>query len=627
MSDLRTLFISQSYTSLIHTSNDGEVPTGSYIELEDGSGNSLGIEVNRDGNFKIQGEVSASSVNGIGNVTAYSASVDARLRAGGGGSGSDITSLNEFTASQLTINDGYNTFTQSYYVDSASFDTRIDNIVAGTGFVTTGSFNDYTSSTDSRLDSIETTTASLDISVTNLNSYTSSADGRLNSIETTTASLQSQIDNIDTGSLLETASFDNGTRDITFTKADASTFNVNIPGGDVDTGSLLETASVNLNTITFTKADTTTFDITVDTGSAGGATDITALNEFTSSQLTINSGYNTFTESADNRLNSIESETGSYARTDVANNFTGSQTFDLPFDFETKPDGDSDSVFKVDNFQNRIQISLVSDDTFFDREIRFYPSASYSPGYPQDSELGFSITEDGVFTYDNAMGITNTSDEKLLQFRIEDDGDGDNFRIYFNNSLIQEVTYDNDFKIYPNINTVGGIDTNAKCNFLGGAEVQGGFTASMGQGNVFVGGGGGNSIELPTSSLLENSATLSGNNTFDGNQTISGSVNGNVEVITIASSTASIDCSLGNFFTITLPTGETHFTATNITPGQTVSVKVATQTNTTASIDSGTIKMLDGSGYTPTQTTTDDILTFVSYDEIFLYGVVGKNFS
>ena len=729
MSDLRTLFISQSYTSLIHTSNDGAVPTGSYIELEDGSGNGLGIEVNRDGNFKIQGEVSASSVNGIGNVTAYSASVDARLRAGGGGSGSDITSLNEFTASQLTINDGYNTFTQSYYVDSASFDTRIDNIVAGTGFVTTGSFNSYTSSTDNRLDSIETTTASL----------------------------QSQIDNIDTGSLLETASVNLNT--ITFTKADTTTFDITIDtgsggGGTVDTGSLLTTASVSDATITFTKGDSSTFDITVDnvvsasratlaenaieifvnvkntsgfdipkgyavhsTGVTGdkinvttasyddptlmpaiGITQTAILNNAvgeviltgriqgvntanliegstvyvngdgsltatkpTGSSLIQNIGTCVKSNATEgeilvlgsgrsNDLPNItegylwigdgdgvpvaistgsfvrESETGSFARTDIANNFTSSQTFDLPFDFETKPDGDSDSVFKVDNFQNRIQISLVSDDTFFDREIRFYPSASYALGYPQDSELGFTIREDGAFTYDNAMGITNSFNQKLLQFRIEDEGDGDNFRIYFNDTLIQEVTYENDFKIYPNINTVGGIDTNAKCNFLGGAEVQGGFTASLDEGNVFVGGPGGTSYGLPTSSLLSTAATLSGNNTFDGNQTISGSVNGNVEVISIASSTASIDCSLGNFFTVTLPTGETHFTATNITPGQTVSVKVATQTNTTASIDSGTIKMLGGLGYTPTQASSEDILTFVSYDGSFLYGVAGREF-
>ena len=40
------------------------------------------------------------------------------------------------------------------------------------------------------------------------------------------------------------------------------------------TGSLLTTASVNLNTITFTKGDASTFNITVDTGSGGGGSSI-----------------------------------------------------------------------------------------------------------------------------------------------------------------------------------------------------------------------------------------------------------------------------------------------------------------------------------------------------------------
>jgi len=39
-------------------------------------------------------------------------------------------------------------------------------------------------------------------------------------------------------------------------------------GESINTGSLLVTASVNSNTITFTKGDASTFDITVDTGSA-----------------------------------------------------------------------------------------------------------------------------------------------------------------------------------------------------------------------------------------------------------------------------------------------------------------------------------------------------------------------
>jgi len=86
--------------------------------------------------------------------------------------------------------------------------------------------------------------------------------------------IDSLVSNEDSGSLLETASFDNGTRDLTFTKADASTFDVNIPGSSVDTGSLLETASFDNGTrnMTFTKGDSSTFDVnipdaTVETGS------------------------------------------------------------------------------------------------------------------------------------------------------------------------------------------------------------------------------------------------------------------------------------------------------------------------------------------------------------------------
>ena len=69
----------------------------------------------------------------------------------------------------------------------------------------------------------------------------------------------------DTGSYVTTSSFDNGTRDLTFTKADGSTYTNRIPGGgSADTGSLLTTASVADATITFTKGDASQFSIEVD---------------------------------------------------------------------------------------------------------------------------------------------------------------------------------------------------------------------------------------------------------------------------------------------------------------------------------------------------------------------------
>jgi len=69
-------------------------------------------------------------------------------------------------------------------------------------------------------------------------------------------------------------------------------------------------------------------------------------------------------------------------------------------------------------------------------------------------------------------------------------------------------------------------------------------------------------------------ARLDIDNNFSGSQIITGSVNGNVESLTVTSQTASIDCSQGNFFTLELPSGATHFEATNIVPGQTISLRL-----------------------------------------------------
>lgn len=133
-----------------------------------------------------------------------------------------------------------------------------------------------------------------------------SFDSRINAISSS----------IDTGSLLVTASFNNGTRDLTFTKGDSSTFAVNIPdasgsvlppgvvsgssqiiltnttgnlggnritgsvqsaisssyavtasfalnAGGADTGSLIVTASNDFSQITFTKGDASTFQLDV----------------------------------------------------------------------------------------------------------------------------------------------------------------------------------------------------------------------------------------------------------------------------------------------------------------------------------------------------------------------------
>jgi hypothetical protein len=114
----------------------------------------------------------------------------------------------------------------TYTTDSASFDSRID------GLATTSSVN-----------AISTSVGLLQtFSGSQYKADSASFSSRINSATGSSTN---------TGSLLLTASFDNGTRNLTFTKGDATTFNVNIPdvsGSTFDTGSLVTTASFNAYT-------------------------------------------------------------------------------------------------------------------------------------------------------------------------------------------------------------------------------------------------------------------------------------------------------------------------------------------------------------------------------------------
>jgi hypothetical protein len=83
-------------------------------------------KVTVEGALDVSGEISSSTISGIGNVTLYSQSVDSRVSTieasiGGGGS------LGTRVANLETISSSYLSFTQSYYSDSSSFDTRISS--------------------------------------------------------------------------------------------------------------------------------------------------------------------------------------------------------------------------------------------------------------------------------------------------------------------------------------------------------------------------------------------------------------------------------------------------------------------------------------------------------------------
>ncbi len=187
------------------------------------------------------------------------------------------------------------------------------------GLTTTASFNAYTASNNQRVSSLETNSASVNISITNVNSATASLFTSVNNLNTFTQSAQTSINALNaatssyvssaiTASSLVTASFDNGTRNLTFTKGDASTFSVNIPdvsgstgnfattGSNtfrgtqtIETGDLLMGNGFRINApsgnITNLSAETTIQFITEGTAGPGGTNDIKFYNRVTGSSI------------------------------------------------------------------------------------------------------------------------------------------------------------------------------------------------------------------------------------------------------------------------------------------------------------------------------------------------------
>ena len=343
----------------------------------------LGIEGNSafTGSLTVSNEISSSTLNGIGNVTSYSSSVDDRLvqlEVSSGSQDSQLSNLENFTASQENINGGYNSFTSSYFTDSASFDNRIDQLESDTG------------SQDSRLDSLEA---------------------------------------------------------------------------------------------------------------------------FTGSQETLNGFYNSFTASNGN---------------DSLNTFTSSYYID---------------------------------------------SASFDLRLDQQEAFSSSLVQDFVSTPD-FNSYTQSTDIRLNNLELE---------------------------------------TSSIDNRLDNIELT---TSSL-------------QVEIDGLSSLTGSYATTGSNVFDGDNVFSGSVQGDIHTISIASSTASIDCSQGNFFTLTLPSGSTHLDATNIKAGMTITLKT-TQPATGSGVFeiSQNIKQPSGAPLVLTpEVNAEDIITFVSYDTTSLYGVSSLNFN
>jgi hypothetical protein len=115
-------------------------------------------------------------------------------------------------------------------------------------------------------------------------------------------------------------------------------------------------------------------------------------------------------------------------------------------------------------------------------------------------------------------------------------------------------------------------------------------------------------------------------NTFTANNVFSGSVQGECITVPIVSLTATMDCSLGNFFKLTLPASvNTDITAINIVPGLTTTLEINQPAVGTGTVTFNSTSLSFPRFSQPVITATTgakDIATFVSFDSTKLNGAL-----
>jgi hypothetical protein len=420
--------------------------------------------------------------------------------------------------------------------------------------VTTASFNAYTQSTNVRLDNIESTTASLNSSITQLNANTASQQISINSLNAATASYVTETES---GSFLITASFDNGTRNLTFTKGDITTFAVNIPavsGSTIDTGSFATTGSNSFNgSQIITGSITTTQDITVSGVKFGFG------NPAGTSSIAI--GVNAL----NNNLGQNNTALGTSA---LQQNTTGIQNMAFGFDaLQQNTTGDSNTAIgTATGRDNQTGIENV-----FIGWISGINAGNVSQNIIIGARAGQSVksSDNTIIGHGAASAITSGSSNTLIG-----KNSGANIGSGSNNTLVgtesgADISGSNNTLIgrargigsWNNVIALSDGAGNIRAQFIGNEwdltgslDVSSSFTASLQEGFTYVGNASGRTIAVSTSSFASTintgSFATTGSNSFIGNQIITGNV-------TISGSATTDLTVVGQIYVSSSATGQT----------------------------------------------------------------------
>jgi len=287
----KTLTLASGSTTSAAADGAGIHIAGANVTMSWDNNNS---RINLNKSFYVNGDLSGSTLIGIGNVTTYSASVDSRLDSVELVSASAASALNGVSGAFATSQAAQDVLISSLRTNilsasvfttfSTSVDARLDVVEA-----TSSLYIPFSASVNSRLRDLVAETTALEI-------FTASANSRLNSLESYTASVSTSV-----GLLQSTASYLN------------TTFSASVDAR-LD-GLEIESASFK----TFTGSVFATFSTSVDSR--------LDLTEATSSYLNT-----TFSTSVDSRLDNIEFSTASLSTWTGSTFTTFSTSVDLRLD-------------------------------------------------------------------------------------------------------------------------------------------------------------------------------------------------------------------------------------------------------------------------------------------------------
>jgi len=335
-----------------------------------------------------------------------------------------------------------------------------------------------------------------------------------------------------------------------------------------------------------------------------------ALNSFTASQLTLNTGYNNATASLNTSVSGLQSQTSQLSTFTGSINQIQSSGITLGNAIRFNFSGLMTASITANVGGNIADISLLSDTT----RVATSSFNAYTASIAGTNQFTAS-TNNRLTNIESTTASLNSSVSNLNAFTQS--------QIIFNNSITASVGQLLTFSssLSGGFATQGELDASASTlqnnidTKLNTSSFNA-YTASQPSISSLNSYTASNDTKWTTIGLLTGSYATTGSNSFIGIQSMSGSLRltgsayGNVISASIVGSTASIDLSAANYFTL-LIASNTNINVTNPQPGVTATLVINTAGATTASFSSN-VKQSSGSFYVPSNSGSIDILSFTA---------------